>query len=154
KPAGRFRDVQLGKLRPGVVLVEPRRLDDGPVVLGLALGPNLGDAACDGVAEARAEQNTSIQALEGHRGPTPASRATGSESLTEGVKQGNHRRIPFYDRIGSAARADTVPSGRPVPAPAGSRPAVRSMSSEGPGDEPRDRPLTGSLPTCGQSPAC
>src|SRR5262249_24409654 len=49
----------------------------------------------EGLAEANAnaEQSTLIQALDGHRGPPPAGRATGAASLTEAAEQSDHGRI-------------------------------------------------------------
>ena len=57
----------------------PRRtsgLDDGAVVPDVVLAPDLGDVACHGVADARAEQSKLIQALDRRQKQTPAGRAT------------------------------------------------------------------------------
>jgi hypothetical protein len=54
------------------------------------LAPDLGDVAGQGVAEARAEQSATIQALDRHRERTPAGRATGADRLMEAAESDVH----------------------------------------------------------------
>jgi hypothetical protein len=156
--AGRAHRVELGEPRPGVVLVKRRLLHDGAVVLDVVPAPDLVDAASQDMAEARAGQFASIQALDGHRGPTPAGRGTGVERPTEVADQGGHQGILSpIEMVRPLASTRVRPNdrallGRPGPLPPGFGRPIASPHRGAPATSRSIDPSPGHSPFAAETP--